>query len=332
VTMIRDTLGMQQLVQTLAAAPCWSFSLAFDTDLAGSTASGRPGTGMTLPKPPTPGKRSRRKAASSSDAAAAAADFDWLDDGPESAGKGVKTAPGSQQQQQWEWNVLGVAFSTGDGCAYVVSLSNASGSSKSGSGEPGRPEECGATVRVGTDTRLQQMWAGLQAIFSSSSSSSDGGKGVTGLPVRSGGIKGGTQQHMGDPAATYRSRLQDLATAARTAAAPGTSTGAQQQQQQQQQVPGLTSSAWWGSGPVKVTFWLKPQLALLSQPPPGSGLPGFTVAEPCVDVRVALWCLNPEAAEVQEANWAGATGCRCGTTLTAGTVCYIAVCLWFDTA
>jgi hypothetical protein len=81
-------------------------------------------------------------------------------------------------------------------------------------------------------------------------------------------------------------------------------------EQQRSKLLPLSSSSWWQQGPIKVTFALKPQLALLAEPPAGSGLPGFRVCEPCVDVRIALWCLKPESQSVREGAWAGTTGCR----------------------
>jgi hypothetical protein len=61
---------------------------------------------------------------------------------------------------------------------------------------------------------------------------------------------------------------------------------------------------------VKITFALKQQMALLAQPPAGSGLAGIELADPYVDVRVAAWCLDPEDPRAQEKSWTGLTGCR----------------------
>jgi hypothetical protein len=320
-TVIKDQLGMQQLVQTLADAEAWSFSLAFESDFAGTTCGPVNPTGLALPKPPTPpGKRSNKKAAAAAAAAAAEAacsDFGW-DDEPTVVGASHSRSIQQQQQQRnsvqeevtekqpWSWNVVGVAFSTGDGCAFVVPLTNSSG----GGGSSGGPIGSGDMQRAGTSHRLRDMWAGLQAIFSSKGAAGDGGDVII---IDGSDDRNAAQQAVDEPT-THRSRLQLLSAAAQHAAQRDSGALQAAQQQQLQNVPRLSgkgaAKTWFKPGPVKVTFSLKNQMAVLSQPPAALGLPGIRISEPFLDVRVAAWCLSPEGKGVEEGNWSGSTGCR----------------------
>jgi hypothetical protein len=167
--------------------------------------------------------------------------------------------------------------------------------------------------RAGTSQRLRDMWAGLQAIFSSSKSAAAGDS--ADVVVIDGSVDYSTAQQAADKPTTYRSRLQLLSAAAQHAAQrDGSALPAAQQQQQPQNVPRLSGKgaarAWLKPGPVKVTFSLKNQMAVLSRPPAASGLPGIRISEPFLDVRLAAWCLSPEGKGVEEGNWSGATGCR----------------------
>jgi hypothetical protein len=272
VTIVRDGKGIQQLSDVLAAAPSWAFSLAFDTDHAVCT-PGEHLNGIVLPKPPPPGKRKAEAgAASGSASGASAAD----------AQAGSDDEAGQPQKQQWRWSVMGVAFSVADGSAFYVPLTS---SSKGGSSSA-------PTVRMGTSSRVKQLWAGLLAIFNSSSSGA------------------AAEQQQQQPGGDMRSRLLLLAAHAASSESAPTSGGVKREGQQA--VLGSSSAAWWGApGPIRVSFALKPQLALLAQPPAASGLHGLCLSEPFVDVRVALWMLNPDAANVEEGSWAGSTGCRC---------------------
>jgi hypothetical protein len=70
------------------------------------------------------------------------------------------------------------------------------------------------------------------------------------------------------------------------------------------------ASVWFEPGPVRVTYGLKQQLKYLAQPPARSGLRGFVVSDPVVDVRVASWMLCSDSKSVEEDKWEGKNGRR----------------------
>jgi hypothetical protein len=136
ITVIKDPASMERLVATLSAAPSWGFAFH-----------------MYEPAQATGTARLRKERASSSKASKAGAVAD-ASEPPTAAAAPVKTA--------WRWDVLGVAFSTCDGCAFYVPLyvTDGRGSSKDiavrrGSGNSSSKSKL-----------LQQMWQGLQCIFS----------------------------------------------------------------------------------------------------------------------------------------------------------------------
>jgi hypothetical protein len=67
---------------------------------------------------------------------------------------------------------------------------------------------------------------------------------------------------------------------------------------------------WFEPGPVRVTYGLKQQLKYLAQPPAESGLRGFVVSGPVVDVRVASWMLCSDSTATEEDKWEGKNGRR----------------------
>lgn len=168
-----------------------------------------------------------------------------------------QTQQGPQQQHVWRWSVLGVAFSMGDNEAYYVPLLSSGKSSKAA----GLTD---VTQRSSTSPRLHQLWEGIRRIFTANSSPSAG---------RAGGI----------PAIRAAGDAINAALAAVPEAGAPLAVPAEAAPKQ-----------WLDPGPVKVTYALKHQLALLAQPPAASGLRGFVMAEPLVDVRLAAWLLEPD--------------------------------------
>jgi hypothetical protein len=70
------------------------------------------------------------------------------------------------------------------------------------------------------------------------------------------------------------------------------------------------ASVWFEPGLVIVTYGLKQQLKYLAQPPAASGLRGFVVSGPVVDVRVAAWMLCSDSKTTEEDKWEGKNGRR----------------------
>jgi hypothetical protein len=260
IMVIKDAASMERLVATLAAAPSWGFSLHLDQPAPAAAAAG----GAVRVK-----KNSNSSRKNPCTAAAGP--------GPAAAAAGAST--------QWRWDVLGAAFSTSDGSAFYVPL-YVSGSGVSRSKD--------ITVRRGSSPAvLQQMWAGLQAIFSSSSQQQQQQQQEAALECT--------------PGAYLQSRVAELAASAR-AAADGSGRGSDAAQANSAAAAVAANSSWLTPAPVAVTFGAKQALKLLSDPPAASGLPGLRLCGSLVDVRVAAWLLAPEASVVEES--VGSPGCK----------------------
>jgi hypothetical protein len=72
--------------------------------------------------------------------------------------------------------------------------------------------------------------------------------------------------------------------------------------------PAAAAGIWLSPGPVKATYALKAQLQALASPPAGSGLQGFVMHAPLVDVRIAAWLLHPDDKTCEEDRWGPAPG------------------------
>eukprot|EP00879_Flechtneria_rotunda_P023988 GHRR01025408.1.p1 GENE.GHRR01025408.1~~GHRR01025408.1.p1 ORF type:complete len:1019 (+),score=450.04 GHRR01025408.1:299-3355(+) len=280
VTIVKDAVGMQQLQDVLSVAPMWSFSLAFDTDTGGSTAAVLP-PGLALPTPPVrrsgPGDESSRSSRvrsnpSDSDVAVGPVpDVDWLTG---SYGRQGEEKGHPEQKQSWSWSVLGVAFSLGkQGTFYVPLTSFHSGSSGN---------TATAAQRAGTSERLLQLWSGLKTVFSQGHSST--GDRVAAVA-----------------AAAAAAEAAAKAGATNAAAASMSATSAPKPVLHKAAL--IPTTQWLLPQPVRTTFALKQQLALLANPPPPSGLQGINIADPVIDVRLAAWLLDPDAKLMEETAW-----------------------------
>ncbi|KAF6260746.1 hypothetical protein COO60DRAFT_857223 [Scenedesmus sp. NREL 46B-D3] len=291
---------MQQLTAALAAAPCWGFSVAYDTDHSPAPAP-LMAPGMALPD--LPGKRGGSgsgwgSAAGSGSAGGSGGGFggsrvlDAVAGAGEAGAAGVEPSQedgggqtGGRQQQLWSWSVLGVAFSVADGCAFYVPLTRQLKAGGASSVDPGAAANAAAAsaagdaMRVGTGKRLRQLWDGLSAIFAASSSRSS-----TSTP-------GEQQQHQD-------TSVRAVAAAAQAAGKP--LLGAYS--------PAAAAGIWMTPGPVAATYALKAQLQALASPPVLSGLRGFVLRESLVDVRIAAWLLHPDDKTCEEDRWGAAPG------------------------
>jgi hypothetical protein len=260
ITVVSDGTGMRELATVLAAAPCWGFSLALDSDHA-PTLSPPALAGMRLPHPAAPV-------------------------GCDGTGNALTKAPGgvaNEALQQWEWSVLGVAFSVADGEAFYVPLTRTL--KKGAAGYVPNIAACGADAkRVGTGERLQDLWQGLARVFGSAVSANGGQHDSLLSQARAGAHRVTTVVD-----AAYKQAAWERA----GVSAPP---------------PPCCSPVEWlgaGHGPVAVTYGLKAQLAALADPPAGSGLPGLLIGhEPLLDVRLAAWVLDPDNKRTQEAGTA----------------------------
>jgi hypothetical protein len=199
-----------------------------------------------------------------------------------------------QQQQLWGWSVLGVAFSVADSCAFYVPLTRQLKVSSSSSMDAGvaanvaAATAAGDAVRVGTGKRLRQLWEGLTNIFTSSSSSSS--------------INTPGQQQCSNKS------VSAVAAAARAVAAAAAAADAAGKPVLAASSPAAAADIWMTPGPVKATYALKTQLQMLASPPVASGLQGFVVGQPLVDVRIAAWLLHPDDKTCEEDRWGSAPG------------------------
>jgi hypothetical protein len=202
-----------------------------------------------------------------------------------------------QQQQLWSWSVLGVAFSVADSCAFYVPLtrqlkaSSSSGTDLGVAASVAAATAAGDAMRVGTGKRLRQLWEGLSTIFTSSSSSSTGSSIYT----------PGQQQRPDKSVSAVAAAARAVAAAAAAADAAGKPVLAASS-------PAAAADIWMTPGPVKATYALKTQLQMLASPPVASGLQGFVVGEPLVDVRIAAWLLHPDDKTCEEDRWGSAPG------------------------
>jgi hypothetical protein len=267
ITVIKDAASMQRLVATLAAAPSWGFSLHLDDP------------------PPAKGRNKKRNSTGNESAADIAAEA-------AAAGKEAAAVAAASTSTRWRWGVLGVSFSAADGCAWYVPL------------YVGRGARADMAVRHGTSPWVvQQMWAGLQAIFAGSGDGAGGGD-----TSSSSSSTPGTYIHSRVLQVAEAARAADAATAAvaassavkpdsvddsNAAAAAAAATAAQA-------AAACGPGSWLSPPPVRVTFALKTLLKLLYDPPAASGLPGLQLLGPVVDVRVAAWVLSPETPGVVE--------------------------------
>jgi hypothetical protein len=272
ITLVKDAFRMKQLVATLAAAPSWGFSLHLDEPPPSALAQGR----RTSSRGRTKHCRSEgRETAGAADGAAGAAA------GAAAAAAGAAASTSSL----WRWDVLGVAFSVADGSAFYVPLCF------------GRPGQDMAVRRGSCRALLQQLWAGLQAIFAA---------GGAEPPQQQPQVGGPTQGHY------LPDRVVELAQAARAAAAAAADARAAGDDTSSGCCGGGMTDAearpWVSPLPVRVTLGLKDALKLLHDPPAASGLPGLRVVAPVVDVRVAAWLLAPENGSTAERS--GRASCK----------------------
>jgi hypothetical protein len=210
--------------------------------------------------------------------------------------------PGQQQQQQlWSWSVLGVAFSVADSCTFYVPLTRQlKTSSSSSSTDPGAAANAAAAagagdaMRMGTGKRLKQLWEGLTTIFTSNSSSS-----------RAAGTSTPGQQQQQQQ---HDKSVPAVAAAARAVAAAAAAAEAAGKPILGVLSPAAAADIWMAPGPVKATYALKSQLQALASPPAASGLRGFVLGEPLVDVRLAAWLLHPDDKTCEEDRWGPAPG------------------------
>jgi hypothetical protein len=208
---------------------------------------------------------------------------------------GRSGAQQQQQQQLWSWSVLGVAFSVADSCAFYVPLtrqlkaSSSSSMDASVAANVAAATAAGDAMRVGTGKRLRQLWEGLTTIFTSSSS--------TGRSINTPG-----QQQCSDKS------VSAAAAAARAVAAAAAAADAAGKPVLAASSPAAAADIWMTPGPVKATYALKTQLQMLASPPVASGLQGFVVGQPLVDVRIAAWLLHPDDKTCEEDRWGSAPG------------------------
>jgi hypothetical protein len=229
---------------------------------------------------------------------------------PSQVEAGCRSGPQQQQQQQhqlWSWSVLGVAFSVADSCAFYVPLTRQLEAGSSSSVDAGVAANvasaavAGDAMRVGTGKRLQQLWDGLATIFTSSSSSSSGSAGSnTSTPGQQ-----QQQQQRSDKS------VPAVAAAARAVAAAAAAADAAGKPMLAASTPAAAADIWLSPGPVKATYALKAQLQMLASPPVASGLQGFVLGEPLVDVRIAAWLLHADDKTCEEDRWGAAPGRKC---------------------
>lgn len=254
ITYIKDPSGMQQLIATLAAADSWSFSLHLD-----------PSDPTLNPDAAKKQARAARKQTSNSRAA------DRSKTAAVSTAKPTSSDRTCGKTSAWRWSVLGVAFSTAEGCAWYVPVTTGD--------VPGD-----VAMRSATSSRLRAVWDGLRTIF--------GSRGVS-----TGGAAAGADCGSSSKAFASCTKVPAVAAAA-AACTPGALAAA----------TATDNATWLSPRPVKVTYALKSQLLMLANPPADSDLMGISVQGCVIDVRIAAWLLSPDCGKVQESSWTGHHG------------------------
>jgi hypothetical protein len=308
--VIKDAASMDQLVATLSAAASWGFALHMNE--------------------PAPAKGTAAGAARACKGHASGSKASKDDTAAVAITRSAAAAAAAGGNVAWRWDVLGVAFSTADGCAFYVPLytTGGRGSSKDIAIRPSISSSSNSRV-------LKQMWQGVRRIFSCQQHKSRG-SGDTASKMGLKGVLQASQQLLQQEnqqqqqqqgmvtsilGSYLRSRVPELAAAATraatatAAAAVGTAsdlpsattagnTATPMAPTAAAAAAGVASDTaddtWLSPAPVAVTFGLKAALQLLSDPPAASCLPGLVLQGSVVDVRVAAWLVSPESMVVAE--------------------------------